>query len=287
MNRVRTRVGRVVLGLVVLLALVACSPSHHAIVEQFPPTSGTELPLRFVYNLPITDVRIGDDVVALIVDVGGHDTITLERDAVDRLAPVYATGKRAASSRLDGSRSFDREIIVPDMRIGGDVVLRDVEGHEIDLGGPVGLEGAVDGYLGAAILTRFSLLVDYPDRMVLYPPGARPPGFDEAAWIRVPIDTNRASPAVLADRPIVAGWDTGASHMIISPTHARRLGGGQSSEPISAMIELAGHPLGPFELHVRTLQAARFDVLIGHAFFVRHRVFFEFTDGVVWVKRPG
>jgi hypothetical protein len=268
--------------LLVLTTIIAgCAPSYQLIIDQGPPVSGTELPLRFIYQLPVTDIEIDGEALSMIIDAGGHHTFTLQPRTAERLASIRTTGRSTVSADASGRLSLERELHAPEIRLGG-IVLRDVDGHEFRFGLPGELDTQIDGYIGAAILMRFSMLVDYPDRVVLYPSEVRPAVLDDASWVSLPLDRSLRSPAKLEGSVIRAGWDTGANHTIISPKHARRLG--VDGDATTATLMLGDHAFESVEMYVHSLRGPGVDVLLGYGFFSRHRVFFDFEGETVWIE---
>ncbi len=266
--------------------LTACSRTQRVSVMSPPPRSGTELAVRFVFNLPVVDLTIGDEPVSLIVDLGGYDTITLTQEAVDRIGGIRTTWRRAFSSRAHGKLHLDQEIVVPRLVVGS-LALEDIHGHKIRLDVPAELESQVDGYLGAGVLTKFALLVDYPSRMVIYP-DASAGELDTSSWIRCPLSRLRTSPGTLADAPVTIGWDTGASHNVVDPSAAAAVappaGADSPREPLTTTLRLGDHAFESVELRRYELRGARVDLLLGHGFFMEHRVLFDFKHSRVLIE---
>jgi hypothetical protein len=272
---------RQLVPLILATIIAGCAPSYHLVIDQGPPTSGTELPLRFIYQLPVTNIDIDGETLSMIIDAGGHHTFTLQPRTVERLASVQTTGRSTVSADASGRLSRERELHAPEIRLGG-IVLRDVDGHEFRFGLPGELDAQIDGYIGAAILMRFSMLVDYPDRIVLYPTEVRPAELDDASWVSLPLDRSLRSPATLEGSAIRAGWDTGANHTIIAPKHARRLG--VEGDATIATLTLGDHAFESVDMYVHSLRGPGVDVLLGYGFFSRHRVFFDFAGETVWIE---
>lgn len=264
---------------------ISCSPSHRATLVTAPPPAGTELPLTMVMELPATTVTIGDHPVKLIVDTGGHDTLTLEAEAIERLGGAVNPGVRGSfAQRADGDLEFNRQLSIPTVRL-GEIELRDVEGSEIDFGGPDLLEQATDGYLGHALLRRFQLLVDEPDRLVLFPAGAPPEALDLAAWTPVSISKHLHTKVLIAGEELTALFDTGANHTVIDPGCADRLFGA-GTEDIVSDVTIAGRTIPELRLTRHDLSGARVDLILGTNFFRRQPVLFDFAEDAVWLAPP-
>ncbi len=279
------------LRLIVLLVgmsavLNACSVAQRVSVLSPPPESGTELAIRFVLNLPVVDLTIEDEPVSLIVDLGGYDTITLTQDAVDRVGGIRATWRWRFWARASGRLQLDREIVVPRLAIGS-CVLENIRGHRIQLDVPAELKDQVDGYIGAGILTNFALLVDYPARLVIFS-DASACEQDTSSWIHCPLSRARTSPGKLAATPVTVGWDTGASHNVIDPSAAAGIvsagGINSSGTPFTTTVWIGNHAFRAVEMRQYNLRGAHVDVLLGHGFFVRHRVLFDFKNKCVLIE---
>jgi predicted aspartyl protease len=271
------------LGLVASMALLeGCSTSYRADVIDPPMASGQSLPVTFVLNLPVIEVGIGDQMLKLIVDVGGHDNITLTAAALKRLPIVTHTGVSHMSFNAAGKLTRDAEIIVPELRL-GEVVLWNVTGHELQL--PEQLADKVDGYVGAALLKRFRLLVEYPDAIVLLPASAprETDGIDVSTWTALRINDMQRTAAAIDGTAIIAGWDTGASHTVMDNDLAKKLFD-RDSGTVECALTLDGRTFDFIEMRIIELRGARVDVIVGHSFFARHRVLFDFPNGMVYVE---
>lgn len=262
-----------------MVALAGCAASHKATIQQPPPPQGQPLSVEFVYNLPVVDASVGDEPVRLIVDLGGHDTVTLKEETLDRLPAVTRTWRRNASLNAAGKMTFDNEIIVPELRL-GDVLVTEVHGHTITL--PPQLATEVDGYVGAGLLKRFRVLVDYPGFIWLLPANGPRPGPEAASWSAVRVDKRLRNDATIDGRAIKAGWDTGASHTVLDNTVAEKIYGITTGR-VNGQLTLDGHEFDPIELRVIELRGAGVDVLIGHNFFMQHQVLFDFPAQITYI----
>jgi hypothetical protein len=139
------------LGGLALIAILptACTPSYHVVIDEGPPASGTELPLRLICQRPVTDVEIGGQTLAMNIDAGGHHTFRLQPHLVERLSSVEPTGGSTISSDAAGRLSLEHELRVPEIRL-GDIVLRDSDVHEFGVGLPDEVDAQVSGSIGAA-----------------------------------------------------------------------------------------------------------------------------------------
>lgn len=266
-----------------------CGASYKAEVISAPSMQGQTLPVEFVLNLPVIEAHIGSDAVRLIVDVGGHDNITLTSDVIETMPTITRTGRSHMSYNVAGKITRDDEIIVPELRL-GEIVIADVHGHSLQL--PEPLQGKVDGYIGAGLLKRFRLLADYPAQIVLLPAKSASAhdqssdAFDVSGWIALRMNDQQRTAAAINGRTITAGWDTGASHTVIDNDLAQTLFGPDRTT-VDAWLTLDGREFDPIEMRVIELRGAGVGVLLGHNFFTQHRVLFDFPNGTVYVEPQG
>jgi hypothetical protein len=256
-----------------------CMPTYRATVTQ-PPPQGEALAVEFVNNLPVIDTQICGEPVRLLVDLGGHDTVTLKPETIERIPAIQPTGRRHSSFNAAGKRTSNEEIVIPSLRLGS-MSVTGIDGHSIEL--PEILRQHVDGYVGAAILKRFRLLVDYPEGMVLLPAAGPLATLDVSTWTSVRINGKLRMKAAVGDTPIQAGWDTGASHTVLDDDVADAVFH-QREGAVRGELTLNDHAFGDIEFRVIELGGARVDALLGHNFFQRHRVLFDFTRGTAFIE---
>lgn len=278
------RIGPAVAVLCGVAALSGCRASHKATIAQGASPEGVELPVRFVWNLPVVDAEICGRPVRLIVDTGGHDTITLLPRAAADLPCVSGRGGRSVTLSAAGDWAINRGFTAEEVRL-GPLIFTQVEGHELTQL-PEALATHVDGYVGSAVLSRFGILVDFPDRIVLYPAsGTEEGGFvPPQDWVPVPLSGSRASPALLDGHPISVIWDTGANHTVIDPSAADRLGANKGDR-VTATLALGGVDFGPVEMRRYPLRGPGVEVVLGHNFFMEHRVLLDQASGTAYIER--
>lgn len=109
-------------------------------------------------------------------------------------------------------------------------------------------------------------------------------GPDVTAWAAIHLDWRFRTDGTLNARPITAGWDTGASHTVIDDDLARELFDARTGS-VDGQLTLDAHAFDPLEMRVVELSGAGVDVLVGHSFFARHRVLFDFPRSMLYVER--
>jgi hypothetical protein len=260
--------------------LLGCTASHRATVAQMPPAEGQSLPIEFHFNLPVVEAQIDGQTARLIVDVGGHDTVTLTEAAIERLKVERRGLSHSVSFNAAGKMTIDEPIAIRELRL-GDVILTDVEGHEIDFGGPPEFEQGIDGYVGAAVLCKFVLMVDYPAQIVLFPPTPHEL-WQLADWQRADIDDRITSRGTLNDRAVRVAWDTGANRTVIDvPTSSKLFG--PDAERGNGTLSLGEIRFNALEFVTLDISGARVDAILGRNVFESHLVLFDFPNGRVYV----
>lgn len=191
------------------LAFVSIAPTADAPSADSPVV----VPIDLVNNFPVLEITIDDRSLPVMFDLGGSDAVVLSTDAlkllrVERLAETYAWVD-AKGNRLESQR-----FRVPELRIGS-VVLRDVKGHEDAEAETYRKTPAGVGYLGAALVRPFKLVIDYGQRsMTLLPRDAPDAAQLGCSGTEVPFDPDwdgdPVTRAVTDLGELVFVWDTGA-----------------------------------------------------------------------------
>src|SRR2546423_3380458 len=149
----------------VSLAIAGCSSAPSAIEPL------AQLPLELRSGMPTTPVRIDGTQLELFVDLGGYSAIALTRAELERVSVRYLTDS-ARSTNASGDIYESRRFVASAVSLGG-VLFGDLEGSEF-----VFPEAAAppdrNGFIGFALLSRFLLVIDYPNRLLrLYVSGSK------------------------------------------------------------------------------------------------------------------
>jgi hypothetical protein len=251
------------------------------------PAEGAVVPLTVENFLPVVEVAAGDKTLRLALDLGGTDALSLSQSAASDL-DVEWTGRHRFVLDAFGRLWRGREFIVPEVTI-ADLTLHGVRGYEIpdsrfQIPGMDGDVMQLDGYIGVDLLNKFNVLVDYPNgRLVLLDHAAAPPGGVDD-WPGTPFTFDRkgvVSRIMLDGRPIVANWDTGATHTVIRPDralpHWPRWQRGPQEAVTAESLAIGGAELGAFNLVLLDFRQPRVDVIIGTNLFEQRAVWFDFA----------
>ena len=205
------------------------SPPGPAVVSQ--QASGP-VPFQTIHNhIWLHAVLNHREQVTLLLDTGtAHTLITPDTAKRLGLSPTAETPKQAL--RVLGGHQVEVPLILLASVAVGQTAVRNV---------PVGVVASfpdvllVDGLLGADVLRHFTLTLDYAaSRLTLVPQGLQPPSPATLAAARGvvhgPIPLRLGPPHVLVravlhgQEPVSLLLDTGASHTLLTPAIARRLG---------------------------------------------------------------
>jgi hypothetical protein len=235
------------------------------------------VPIELINNFPVLEVDVGGRSVAVMFDLGGSDEIVLSKVAlaslrVERRAETYAWVD-AKGNRLE-SQTFR----IPELRIGS-LVLRDVTGHEDAEAATYRKTPAGVGYIGAALVRTFKLVVDYGQRSMTFIPNGIPnPEQHGCFGTEVPFDPAMGgepiTKAVTDLGELVLVWDTGAPMSLVRESNVKARGFTPDGLYIpTSKFELAGEDFGPMQLRLFSFaEPAEVDGFVGHDFFAHHVV---------------
>src|ERR1700676_1018060 len=191
------------LAMAVSAAIAGCSTTPGAIQPLI------QVPLELRSGMPTTTVSIGGIELNLFVDLGGYSAIALTAAELKREPVRYLTDS-TRSTNASGDIYESPRFVAPGVSLGG-VLLGDLEGSEF-----IFPEAAAppdrNGFIGFALLSRFLLIVDYPDRSLrLYASGDNSFEIDVVSGIAQSIaDTDYGR--------LVFSWDTGSTRSVVRPS---------------------------------------------------------------------
>ncbi len=162
---------QVVLGADVLGATtVELDNATHRIVFGAPtPQSGFTVPIAFDSFVPVLDVRLGTLPAALALDTGDESSINLAYDFYQAHDDIFhATSERAVGGV--GGSSIELLGTIPLVQIGGYSI------QQSAIGATQNLQGTALGHLGAGLLSRFNVTIDYAAGELHFVPLAQPSG---------------------------------------------------------------------------------------------------------------
>lgn len=269
------------------MLLLALSLSACAIVEQLElepsPTASWTVPVRFVFNLPIVDVRIGGHTVPVVVDTGSNGTIWLAPDVARRVG-VRFTGSSSTYYDARGNAFSARSYVIQECSLDG-IQMRHVEGREFASAAEGGPE--IQGIIGLGVLRHFRVIFDWPRAAIQLSTSNL--GEREKfrtvpmRWTSYGIETK-----VMVDgAELELIWDTGASASVLKfgRVAEHRLAKHQGHLIYAAgQTQIAGAKFGPLDFYMQDLEEPPGDGLIGANFFMKHRVLLDLDKGLLGVQ---
>ena len=208
-----------------------------------------QVPLELRSGMPTTTVSIGGTPLKLFVDLGGYSAIALTGAELRQVTVRYlpeSTRSTSASGDIFEARRF----VAAGVSLGG-ILVGDLEGSEF-----VFSEAAAppdrNGYIGFALLSRFLLVVDYPNRSLrLYTSGSKDAMLRECGDTSFEIEVVNGVAQSIADTDHgkrVFSWDTGSTRSVIRPS---AVGGNVKTGAPAAGA--AAHTMAKFVLGSRDL----------------------------------
>jgi hypothetical protein len=248
------------------------------------------VPIELVNNFPVLKVWVGDRPVAVMFDLGGSDEIVLTTDAlgslkVERLAETY-TWLDAMGNRLES-----KKLRVPELRIGS-LTLQGVTGHEDAEAATYRKTPGGEGYIGAALIRSFKLVVDYGRRsMTFIPNNFKDPEAYGCFGTKIQFDPEMDGEPItrvtsdLGELRFV--WDTGAPRMIVRKNRVSAHGLAADGDTFkSNQFKLGSKDFGPVQLYMFDFgEPAEVDGYIGYDFFAANVVCIDMR-GRSFLVRP-
>ncbi len=260
-------------------AIAGCSTTPSAIQPLI------QVPLELRSGMPTTTVSIGGTQLNLFVDLGGYSAIALTEAELKRVAVRYLTDS-TRSTNASGDIYESRRFVAPGVSLGG-VLLGDLEGSEF-----IFPETAAppdrNGFIGFALLSRFLLIVDYPNRSLrLYASGSKDAMTRECGDNSFEIDVVSGIAQSIADTDygrLVFSWDTGSTRSVVRPSAIGgrvRTGAPGSGTPTYRMAKfvLGGRDFGPQSFLPIDYRGVMVDGVLGTDFFASRVVCLDIGRG--------
>ena len=265
-------------------AISGCSSSPSAIQ---PPI---QVPLELRSGMPTTTVSIGGTPLKLFVDLGGYSAIALTEVELRQVVVRYLT-ESTRSTSASGEIYESRRFVAPGVSLGG-VLLGDLEGSEF-----VFPETAAppdrNGYVGFALLSRFLLIVDYPNGSLrLYASGSKDAMIRECGDKTFEIDVVNGVAQSIAGTDhgkLVFSWDTGSTRSVIRPSAVGvsvKAGAPAPGAPPHKMTKfvLGSRDFGPQSFLLIDYRGVAVDGVLGTDFFASRVVCLDIGRGKGAVK---
>ncbi len=268
----------------------------------------TSVPLQFntgnpsPYGLATTTINIQGKNLPVIVDTGASETeIALSEYALRNLHVVF-TGKQICFMALDG-KHCQKIFIIPKVQIGsftienvtGTLMTKLWGGNEK---GFKNTEASRNGVIGLGLLSKFNLLIDYPNAtLTLIKPYNYPSQYNISNWVSLPFVEKLKTQLKIDGQIATLYWDTGAVPSIIKRPFASslnltpcpsRTSYGQTHclrAETQNLETFAGGKLPNTWFMVEDIPSyAPFDALIGSNFFHENVVYFDFDNHIIYTK---
>lgn len=290
--------------LIVILLLF----SSLVFAQKLTPAYQTNLPLRFdtgnnaPYGAPSTVISIQGKDLPILFDTGAKNSeLVLSQSALENLR-VKFTGKKKCFKAFDG-RHCQKEFIIPEVKL-GTFTVKNVKGTLMEKlwGGNDAnfkeTEASRNGVIGFALLSKFNVLLDYPNaKVLLIKPTNQPFGFNFKRWVSMPFTGHLNTALKINGKLINVSWDTGAIPSVIRKTVASNFknvpcpGNAPYSRKDCMSVETLSFTTDKDEelpntwFKITDIPAyAPFDALIGANFYKENLVYFDFKNHRIYVK---
>jgi hypothetical protein len=236
-----------------------------------------------ISGIPLLPITLKGKEILLDLDSAAFAPIHLNPEIVQMLDLEY-TGKSITIYDIKGNRFKTKEFIVPELHL-GDFKLLNVIGYE-DWTPKDRLFANENGLIGSGILRRFKLIVDYPEsRIVLVKEGGTPPkDYQVSNWIRLPQITTWEAELDDTRYRLKLGWDTCASFSIIKPRREFVRKKDERRIVKFSNLRINNHDFGPIEFAICDFNLP-IDGCLGYNFFKTHKVYFDFENDIVAIKK--
>lgn len=155
-----------VLGADVLGAMsVTIDYQHHVLTfgDDDPVDDSNTLPLHFENFVPVVNAALDGKVAQLAVDTGDESNINLAYAYYLKHPDLFAITSTAQVGGVGGS-SVEELGELSQIRLGG------ITAQDQPIGATRTLQGTADGHLGAAFLSKFRVVLDYPHEQLYLSP---------------------------------------------------------------------------------------------------------------------
>jgi hypothetical protein len=295
---------------ILLLILLLSFTSIISYAQDANAIEQTVLPLKFntgnlaPYGMPSTTIMIQGKTIPLLLDTGASNVgIVLSAEAIKNIN-VQFTGKQDCFESMDG-KHCEKKFIIPEMQM-GKFTLKNVSGTLMPKlwGGndknfkPT--QASKNDVIGLRALSRFNLLLDYPNNKVtLIIPHSEPTNYDYKNWATASFHVKGGiiTTANINGRPVKLVWDTGAIPSIISnsfskeaircPTQIAKIYTRKDCQMVTSKnftMNKEAFPNAWFML-ADVPKAAPFDGIVGSNFYQNNLVYFDFSNYKLYVQQ--
>ena len=236
--------------------------------------AATTVPMDTSSGLPTVRVTVSGKPFTLVVDLGGYKGLALSPSALAKLNVKY-NGQVETWRNSNGEVFSARLFTAPDVRL-GERPLGPVDGIEYNVN-----SASVDGYIGFAVLRRFSLVFDYPRSVLrIYPANSgemkrecgteHPISFEVVAGVvQSKIETDAGE--------LIFQWDTGARENVLRPSALNLDPSSSIASHVFSHFGIGGRDYGRVRIPLREFVAPNVDGILGGEFFGPRKVCLDFN----------
>jgi len=128
--------------------------AHRVVFGAGAPASGFTVPMAFDNFVPVIDVVLGSLPAQLALDTGDESSINLAYSFYQEHQELFPATSETTVSGVGGS-SVELQGTIPRVEIGGYAI------DSATIGTTRNLQGTARGHLGAGLLSRFNVTIDY------------------------------------------------------------------------------------------------------------------------------
>lgn len=236
------------------------------------------IPIEIRSGIPTVSVSVAGRPLYLMVDLGGHQGISLTAPELEQVTVRYLP-TTSKSQNAKGEKLEARRFVAPNVVL-GNLALGDIEGGESIFGTSVPPDR--NGYIGEPVLGRYLLVLDYPSKQIrLYRSGDSVALQSECGINTFAVDFANGiatSTASTEFGELEFVWDTGTTHNFLRPAAnatleklGRRIDEGPPVVTVSSVV-LGGKDFGPQEFRLVPFAAPQVDGYLGAGLMSSHKV---------------
>lgn len=256
--------------LVAKISILLTSFGATLAVAGASPTQGKseliEVPFKLENRLPTVTATIAGKPLSLFVDLGGYRGIALVARKEGDIELNY--GDQIEQWRNSEGKVFTSRLFsVSSVKV-GPADFGSLEGIELPVEDRT---FAQDGFLGFPALSRFLVVLDYPNqRMRFYPSGSKEDLKRECGSVfPLQVVAGVVQSTIETDRgPLIFQWDTGSTENVLRPSSLPESSYGKdvTSFPLTKFV-VGGHDFGRIRIPLREFVAPNVDGILGTDFF--------------------
>jgi hypothetical protein len=252
----------------------------------------TTVPMRLhETEPPVVIVRVQGSDLPLQLDLGDASSLVLHPEELAALRS-QPTGDRFTGFSMDGKIDtpvYRLDLIeIGGLKLRGVAVRQDV--HDEGFRKYKRSEVGAVGFIGTGVFGAGEIRVDYPQkRLTISLPDESKAAKNICRGTRVPLVANRYGHTIPVDTDVGAlqlGLDSGAPANLISRTQATAVHlGADLKSTVFKKLAIGDRDFGPQSIEIWDIPLpTEIGGLIGHPFFVKHVVCFDFAASAVYVE---